>query len=233
MLAILGLFAIWPRAAIDRPLVLAHGLAEASLVDDFAARRVLGVALDDDQLIAGVRWGAGERVELDAAAGVTIDGARPDLLRVAIAWRARAGDLDVAPTARLDGCVGCGFSILRTAAIGAPLRWRVADRVYLHAGRELLPMQIRPFVALDLSARAGAGVQLTDMLAAEVDAELARVTIAGQQRDDRWLAHAPVVVSALASIAPRLDLGIAIGADEASAPRDGWRASVMIAGRTR
>jgi hypothetical protein len=227
----------WPRAAIDRPLTLDRGLVEADVAAHFARRRVLGLRLDDGELLVGVRWGAGERIELDAATSVVSDAtgrAWSGLVRARVAWRrVRTARLDVAPTARLDGCAACGFSIFTTAAIGAPLRWRSSARTYLHAGRELLPWTIRPYLALDLSVRAGAGAQLTPWLAAEIDAELARVTLVGQARDDRWLAHAPVQVSAIASVAPRVDISLALADDRAFDPAAGWRAMLTIAGRNR
>jgi len=42
-----------------------------------------------------------------------------------------------------------------------------------------------------------------------------------------------VIVSAIASVAPRVDVAIAIGADRAFDPASGWRALVTIAGRSR
>jgi hypothetical protein len=226
----------WPRAVIDRPLTLQHGLIEANIDGGLTRRRVLGVRLGEDDLVIGVRWGVTETVELDAATSIVSapEAGWSGLIRASIAWRRiHTDDLDVVPTARLDGCGSCGFSVVSTAALGAPLRWRATRSIYVHAGRELLPVTIRPYLALDLSLRTGAGVQLTPWLAAEVDAELARVTVVGQWRDDRWLAHAPVSVSVLASIQPRVDLGLTIGADRAFDPADGWRAFVTVAGRSR
>jgi hypothetical protein len=227
----------WPRAAIDRPLTLDRGLLEANVTADAGRRRVLGLHLNDDALVLGVRWGTGERLELDAATAVTV--VSPDtewsgLIRAGAVWRlVRTDRLDLAPSARLDGCGACGFSIVSTASLGAPLRWRATPLVYLHAGRDLLPSTIRPYLALDLSLRAGAGAQVTRWLAIELDAELARVTVIGQLRDDRWLAHAPVLVSAIASVAPRIDVGVAVAVDRSLEPAAGWRALVTVAARSR
>jgi len=72
--------------------------------------------------------------------------------------------------------------IFSTASLGAPLRWRASPRSYLQAGRDLLPSTIRPYLALDLSVRGGAGAQVTPWLAAESNAEFARVTLAASAR---------------------------------------------------
>jgi hypothetical protein len=226
----------WPRAAIDRPLTLDRGLVEADLDATAAQWRVLGLRLDDSLLVLGARWGAGERLELDGATsfGVTPDAEWSGLVRVGAAWRAvQSPALDVAAAARLDGCGACGFSIFSTASLGAPLRWRLSSRFYLHAGRELLPWTIRPYLALDLSIRTGGGVQLTRWLAAEIDAEVARVTLVGQTRDDRWLAHAPVALSALASVAPRVDVGVSVATTQTFTPQNGWSVVILVAGRNR
>ena len=226
----------WPRAAIDRPLTLDRGLIEAEVSAGAARWRVLGLALHDDAIAIGARWGISDRWQLDLATAIDVapDAQWTGLVRAAAARRViEDSRLDLAATARLDGCAACGFSIFSTAALGAPLRWRASDRAYVHAGREILPVTLRPYVALDLSLRAGAGLQLTHTIAAELDAELARVTVIGQWRDDRWLANAPLRVSALASIAPRVDLGVSAGVDHAFDPRDGWRVLVTVAGRSR
>src|SRR5262249_49950749 len=154
----------WPRAAIDRPLTLDRDLIEADVSASAARWHVLGLVLDDDAMLVGARWGVNDRWELDAATAIDIapDAKWTGLVRAIAAGRVMEDPrLEVAATARLDGCGACGLSIFSTAALGAPLRWRATDSVYLHAGRELLPMTIRPYLALDLSIRAGAGVQLT------------------------------------------------------------------------
>jgi hypothetical protein len=34
-------------------------------------------------------------------------------------------------------------------------------------------------------------------------------------------------------VAPRIDVGVAVGADRAFDPRDGWRVLITVAGRSR
>ncbi|HEY8145463.1 MAG TPA: hypothetical protein VIG06_22425 [Kofleriaceae bacterium] len=221
----------YPVALIERPQVLPAGLVEIDGRLDHQQRRALGVetlSAEDLELAGSV--GLGGRWQIGAATSVRLhpDSSWSRTAGVGAAWSAlRRPRFDLAPSAWLPLSFHTGYDLVSTLDLGLGLRWRLGDRVFVTAGRELMPIDLRPAVAWNAALDGGVGVQVTKALAVVARARLVEVTLVGQiDRDETPVDRLPAVL-ALLWATERIDTTLELATDAAN-PQDELRVALRV-----
>ena len=213
----------YPVAFIERPQVLPGGLVEIDGALDHQERRALGIeTLSAEGFALAGAVGIGGRWQLGAgtSAGVHPDAAWDRSLALGAAFAALDRPrLEIAPTASLPLSFHTGYDLVSTLDIGLGLRTRVGKRVFVTAGRRLMPIDIRPALAWNAALDGGVGVQLAPTVAVVAGAEFAELTVAGQvDRSASLFGRLPAQLALLWTGA-RVDTTLEIAAD-LEHPRD-------------
>ncbi len=221
----------YPVAFIERPQVLPGGLFQIDGAFDHEQRRALGVQTRSaEELALGAAIGIGGRWQLGAgtALGVHPDAAWDRSLALGAAFAALVRPrLEIAPTAALPLSFHRGYDLVSTLDLGLGLRARVGDRVFVTAGRRLMPIDIRPAVAWNVAFDGGAGVQLAPSLAVVAGAEFAELTLVGQvDRTASFLDRLPAYTD-LVWTGARIDTALELAAD-VDHPRDDFRVVMRV-----
>ncbi|HET9989731.1 MAG TPA: hypothetical protein VFQ65_14465 [Kofleriaceae bacterium] len=201
----------------------------------YDSAHVLGISvLSATSLGVEVQRGMTERLELAVATGFALhpdpgwsrDGA------VALAYRAwTGGALDVAPTLTVPLTARDGVDITSTIVLGAGLRWHASRCILVTFGQRLVPLPIRPAVALDLGADATVVVQLAERVAVVGEAVLGEVTVVGQT--DRGVApwhHLPSLARLIYASPYAIDVALEVHGD-ARDPRNDAGVAVLVTRR--
>ncbi len=216
----------YPIALIERPQVLPGGLLQIDGSLDHEQRRALGIETrSDEDLALGAALGIGGRWQLGAATsfGVHPDAAWDRALALGAAFAALDRPrLEIAPTAALPLSFHRGYDLVSTLQLGLGLRARVGERVFVTAGRRLMPIDVRPAVAWNAAIDGGVGVQLAPTVALVAGAEFAELTLVGQvDRTASFLDRLPAE-AAVVWTGARIDTSLEVAAD-LDHPRDDLR----------
>ena len=204
-------------------------------------QRALGIeVLSAERLDLGVRYGLSGRFEGRIATAFQV---RPDAgwskevalggaLRV-FPWCARPTRLVVAPSFALPLSVHTGYDVVSVLELGADARVRLADRLFVIGGRRLLPVDLRPAVALSLELNAGVGVQATTALGVVVETQLMHAKLIGQAGTRTSVAdRAPLSLGALYATG-RLDVTLSAAVRDAFHSGDGYSVALGLRMRNR
>lgn len=207
----------YPVALIERPQVLPGGLVEIAGAIDHEERRALGIeTLSAESLDLGAAVGLGGRWQLGAATSFRVHPEagwdRGLALGAAVAaWRGER--IDLAPAASLPLSFHTGYDLVSTLDLGLGLRARLGERVFLTAGRRLMPIDLRPALAWNAALDAGVGLQVTRALALLAGARLGQVTLVGAiDRSESFLDRLPAELTLLHATG-RIDTALDLAAD--------------------
>lgn len=207
----------YPVAFIERPQVLPGGLVEIDGALDHEERRALGIeTLSAESFALAGTVGIGGRWQVGAGSsfGIHPDAAWDRSLALGAAFAALRGPpLEIAPTASLPLSFHTGYDLASTLDLGLGLRARVGERVFLTAGRRLMPIDLRPAVAWNVAVDGGVGVQLAPTVAVVAGTEFAELTLVGQvDRSASVLDRLPTELTLLWTGA-RVDTALEVAAD--------------------
>lgn len=224
-----------PTELTARPATLPHEMIAMSATTGYDSAHVLGVSTESaTTLVLGVQRGMTSRLELAVATGVAVypDPGWSEEAAVGLTYRAWArGSLELAPSVAVPLLFDRGPDLTSTIAFGAGLRWHASSRVLVTFGRRLVPVPVRPAVALDLAADAAVIAQLTDQLAIGGELGFGEATLVGQI--DRGMApwhHLPATARVIYATPSSLDIAFEIHGD-ARDPRDRYGAALAITRR--
>jgi hypothetical protein len=173
-----------PSEVVARPATLPHGVIAITLAGGYETAHVLGIpVVSATTLGVVVQRGMSSRLEMSLGTGLAVH-PDPGWMRdglFAVAYRAWQRDtVEVVPALSAPLSFHSGVDLTSTIVIGAGVRWHVTSYVLLTFGQRLLPLPIRPAVAVDLGADAAVVIQLRPRWALVAQAVLGEVTVAGQ-----------------------------------------------------
>ena len=222
----------YPTALIDRPLALPRGLVQIDAALGHETRRTLGIeVLSAEETTLAVRAGFSTRWELGAATSLRLhpDAAWSRETALSGAFRALDGDrLDLAPSLVLPLSFHRGYDLVGTAWLGLGLRARLTDRLFVVAGRRLLPIDVRPAFAVHLGLDGGLGFQATPTIALLAETQAAVVTALGPiDRTTTPLDDWPLALTALWAT-PSIDTALEVRSRSALAPGNDFSITLRI-----
>jgi len=224
-----------PPELVARPPTLPGGMTALSLGVGYDLAHVLGITVRSATgLTLEIQRGLTSRLELDVASGVMVH-PDPGWTRdgvVTLAYTAwRGADLELAPSLAVPLTARSGVDLTSTLVLGAGLRWHVSPCVMLTLGQRLIPLPVRPAVALDIAADATVTAQLAERWAIVGGAVLGEVTIVGQT--DRGVApwhHVPSFARLVYASENALDVALELHGD-ARDPRNEAGIALTVARR--
>jgi hypothetical protein len=173
-----------PPELVARPATLPHGVVALTIAGGYDSAHVLGIpVLSATTLGVLLQRGMTSRLELSLGTGLAV---HPDAGwtrdgSFALAYRAWQRDsVELAPALTVPLSFRSGADITSTIVLGAGLRWHMTPCVLVTVGQRLLPLPIRPAVAVDLGVDAAVTVQLAQRWAVVAQAVLGEVTVVGQ-----------------------------------------------------
>lgn len=224
-----------PTELTARPATLPRHMIAMSATTGYDSAHVLGVStLSATTLVLGVPRGMTSRLELALATGIAIwpDPAWTQESAFGLTYHAWSrGSLELAPSVAVPLLFDRGPDLTSTIAFGAGLRWHATPSVLFTFGRRLVPVPIRPAVALDVAADAAVVGQLTQQLAIGGELGLGEATLVGQT--DRGVApwhHLPASVRLVYATLSSLDVALEIHGDLRD-PRNRYGAALAITRR--
>ena len=221
-----------PASIVARQPTLPRGMIALTLAAGYESAHVLGIRVRSATALGlVVQRGMTSRLELSLASSIALH-PDPGWSRdgwVASAYHAWQGErVELAPTLMVPVSAHSGVDLTSTIALGLGLRWHITPCVLVTLGRRLLPLPIRPALAIDLGADAAIAVQLAPRVAVVGQALLGEVTLVGQT--DRGVApwhHLAAAVQIVYATEYALDVGLELHGD-ARDPRNELGAALSI-----
>ncbi len=209
----------YPEAAIDRPGILPHG--ELLMTTDVVGTRSGG------EVGQSLALGLGDRVELtlDARRSLSPDQGTESLAPGLGVRTLLTGPVEI--DARLTVPLFLSGPIFRGFTLGSASSYTFGSGFVLSAFSELLVIETEPNTHWMLPVDLGIGFQATRKLFLELGTYA--VTYDGSERAARTLLdEAPLSLSALWSINPAWDVGVALAVDDAHQAQDTWSAGLYV-----
>ncbi|HEU4728295.1 MAG TPA: hypothetical protein VFT22_10410 [Kofleriaceae bacterium] len=207
-----------PSELVARPATLPRALVALTLAGGYDSAHVLGISvLSATTLGVLVQRGMTSRLELslETSFGVQPDAGWTRDGSFAMAYRAWQRDaVELVPAVMVPLSFRSGADITSTIVLGAGLRWRAGSRILVVVGQRLLPLPLRPAVALDLGADVAVTAQLAERWATIAQVVLGEVTVVGQT--DRGVApwhHLASLVRLVYATPHAIDIALEVHGD--------------------